>query len=218
MLKYVQLPIYFQVVLGTSPLGSGIRSIPQLVGALVFSLLAGMFIKKTGFFAPIITASITITSVGCGLLSLLRSNSGPGMWIGFQLLVGIGIGLGMQQAAVIVQQTLKQEDIPLGIAAVTFCQASGPAIMVSVAQSVFSRRLVGNLEGKITWLSGRVIYNTGATKITASVPASQKVLVVHAVNDALVWVWYSCTIMAALSVLGAAGMDWRKLNQLRNKK
>ena len=217
LLNDVKIPIYFQVVLRTSPLESGIRSIPQLVGALVFSLLAGTFIRKTGFFAPVVAASIIITTVACGLLSLLRPNSGPGMWISFQLLVGIGIGLGMQQAAVMVQQTLEQEDIPLGIAAVTFCQASGPAIMVSVAQSVFAQRLAGNLEGKISGLSGSVIYNTGATKLTALVPASQEVTVINAVNRALVWVWYSCTIMAALSVLGAAEMDWRKLNQLRSK-
>lgn len=163
-------------------------------------------------------ASIILTTVACGLLSLLQPNSGPGMWIGFQLLVGIGIGLGMQQAAIMVQQTLKQDDIPLGIAAVTFCQASGPAIMVSVGQSVFAQRLAGNLAGKIPGLSERLIYNTGATKLTALVSPSQTVTVIDAVNDALVWVWYSCTIMAALSVLGAAGMDWRKLNQLRNTK
>ncbi|KAK3171195.1 hypothetical protein OEA41_003279 [Lepraria neglecta] len=217
-LSYLKIPIYFQVVLRTSPLQSGIRSIPQLVGALLFSLLAGIFVRKTGFFAPIITASIIITSVACGLLSLLQPNSGPDMWIGFQLLVGIGIGLGMQQAAVIVQQTLKQEDIPLGIAAVTFCQASGPAIMVSVAQGVFSQRLAWNLEGMIPGLTRSVIYNTGATNLTALVPASQQVTVIDAVNRALVWVWYSCTIMAALSVLGATGMDWRKLNQLRKEK
>ena len=218
VLNHLKIPIYFQVVLRTSPLESGIRTIPQLVGALLFSLLSGIFVRKTGFFAPIVAASVVITSVACGLLSLLQPNSSPGMWIGFQLLVGIGIGLGMQQAAVIVQQTLKQEDIPLGIAAVTFCQASGPAIMVSVAQSVFSERLASNLKGKIPGLTESVIYNTGATNLTSLVPASQQVTVINAVNRALVWVWYSCTIVAALSVLGAAGIDWRKLNQLRKKK
>ena len=172
---------------------------------------------KTGFFAPIIATSIIITSVACGLLSLLQPDSSPGMWIGFQLLLGIGIGLGMQQAAVMVQQTLAQEDIPLGIAAVTFCQASGPAIMISVAQSVFSQRLARELEGKVYGLDKSVIYDTGATDLSAMVPASQQSIIVNAVNSALTWVWYSCTIAAVLSVLGAAGMDWRKLNELRKK-
>jgi MFS family permease len=209
------LPTYFQAVLGVSALQSGIRSIPQLVGALLFSLCSGIYIRKYKFFAPVVIASSVITSIACGLLSLLTPNSDAGEWIGFQLLVGIGIGLGMQQAAVIVQQTLPQEDIPLGIASVTFFQASGPAIMVSAAQSVFNRRLLARLSVVIPSLSYTEIVNTGVTDLVGLVGENQRGQVVDAVNYALQWVWYSCTIIAVLSVIGIAGMDWRKLDQLR---
>lgn len=165
-----------------------------------------------------VVASTVITSIGCGLLSLLNPTSSAGQWIGFQLLVGIGIGLGMQQAAVIVQQTLTQEDIPLGIAAVTFFQASGPAIMVSVAQNVFNQRLLGRLSTQIPELTFTKIINTGATRLVATVAPDRRAIIIQAINYALTWVWYSCTILAVLSVLGIAGMDWRKLNQLRVKK
>lgn len=165
-----------------------------------------------------VVASTVITSIGCGLLSLLSPTSSAGQWIGFQLLVGIGIGLGMQQAAVIVQQTLAQEDIPLGIAAVTFFQASGPAVMVSVAQNVFNQRLLKTLSTQIPELTFIEIINTGATKLVTLVASDRREIVINAINYALTWVWYSCTILAALSALGVAGMDWRKLNQLRVKK
>ena len=124
----------------------------------------------------------------------------------------------MQQAAVIVQQTLTQEDIPLGIAAVTFFQASGPAIMVSVAQNVFNQRLLGRLSTQIPELTFAEIINTGATKLVTTAAPGRREIVVNAINYALTWVWYSCTILAALSVWGIVGMDWRKLNQLRVKK
>jgi small-conductance mechanosensitive channel len=124
----------------------------------------------------------------------------------------------MQQAAVIVQQTMKQEDIPLGIAAVTFFQASGPAIMVSMAQNVFNRRLLARLSAQVPGLTLSKIINTGATKLVTLVTSEQRGIVVDSINYALTRVWYSCTILAALSVLGIAGMDWRKLNQLRIKK
>jgi hypothetical protein len=177
--------------------------------------MAGLFVRKTGFFAPVVVASSIITTIACGLLSTLRPDSVAGAWIGFQLLVGIGIGLGMQQAAVIVQQTLAQGDIPLGIAAVTFFQASGPAIMVAVAQNVFEKNLQTHLAGVIPGLTAGEIFNTGATNLTSLVPVEDKATVVNGINSALVWVWYSCTIIAALSVFGIAGMDWRKLNKLR---
>jgi MFS family permease len=212
------LPIYFQAVLGVSALESGIRTIPQICAALLFSLLAGLFVRKTRLFAPVVIASTVITSIACGLLSLMTPSSKAAEWICFQLLVGIGIGLGMQQAAVIVQQTMKQEDIPLGIAAVTFFQASGPAIMVSVAQNVFNRRLLAKLSDQVPGLSWSKIINTGATKLVNLVTPEQRPVVIDSINYALTWVWYSCTILATLSVLGIAGMDWRKLHQLRVKK
>ncbi|KAB8075258.1 major facilitator superfamily transporter [Aspergillus leporis] len=212
------MPIYFQAVLGVSALQSGLRSIPQLFGALLFSLLAGLYVRKTRFFLPVVIASTVITSIACGLLSLLTPTSSAGQWIGFQLLVGIGIGLGMQQAAVIVQQTLTPEDIPLGIASVTFFQASGPAIMVSVAQNVFNRKLAASLQAEVPELTLTEIINTGATKLVNLVAASEKQIVIFGINHALTWVWYTCTILGALSVFGIVGMDWHQLNKLRARK
>ena len=162
-------------------------------------------------------ASTIVTSIACGLLSLLSPSSSAAEWIIFQLLVGIGIGLGMQQAAVIVQQTLPAEDIPLGIASVTFFQASGPAIMIAVAQNVFDQRLLSRLTDQIPGLTLKKIIDTGATKLVSTVAMDKQVVVISAINYALTWVWYSCTILATLSVLGILGMDWRKLNQLRKK-
>lgn len=213
-----QLPIYFQAVLGTTALESGIRTIPQICAALLFSLLAGLYVRKTRFFLPVVVASTILTSIACGLLSLLSPRSSAGEWIGFQLLVGIGIGLGMQQAAVIVQQTLPQADIPLGIASVTFFQASGPAIMVSAAQSVFTKKLLERLGNQIPDLTAVDIINTGATNLVAQMSGAQREVVINAINYALQWVWYSCTILGALSIFGILGIDWRQLNKLRIKK
>ena len=204
--------------MGVSALESGIRTLPQLVAALIFSVTAGLYVRKTGFFMPVVVASTIITSIACGLLSLLTPSSTAAEWIVFQLLVGIGIGLGMQQAAVIVQQTLPAEDIPLGIASVTFFQASGPAITIAVAQNVFDQRLLTRGPNKIPGLNLSTIIDTGATKLVSIVAPDKQVIVINAINYSLTWVWYSCTILATLSVLGIVGMDWRKLNQLRIKK
>ncbi|KAF2839733.1 MFS general substrate transporter [Patellaria atrata CBS 101060] len=212
------LPIFFQAAQGTSALESGLRTIPQLVGALTFSVIAGLFVRKTGLFAPAVILSTIITSIACGLLSTLTPNSGPAEWIGYQLMVGIGIGLGMQQAAVIIQHTLRVEDIPLGIAVVTFFQASGPAIMVSVAQNVFIQRLSQRLGNTVTGLDPHDIISTGATNLRNLVSKEDQATVINAINYALVWVWYTCTILGANSVWGILGMDWKKLHQLRKRK
>ncbi len=175
---------------------------------------------KTGHYAPIVITSTIITTLACGLLVTLKPESGPGEWIVYQLMVGIGIGLGMQQAAVIVQHVLSPADIPIGIATVTFFQALGPMIMVSVAQNVFGQQL----SKKIFHLLGpnvitpKMIFNSGATRLVDLVPEEENRQlivgdVVAAINSALGSVWYSAVVAAALSGFGALGMKWQKLKK-----
>ena len=168
---------------------------------------------KTGHYGPVVVASTVITTVACGLLFTLKPSSGAGEWIGYQILVGIGIGLGMQQAAVIVQNFFGPEDIPTAIAAVTFFQASGPTIMVSVAQNVFDQRLAADLVKIIPGITPKVVLNTGATNLRKLVPESQRDVVINAINNALSRTWLACLIVSALSVIGVVGMKWKVIKR-----
>ncbi len=168
---------------------------------------------KTGHYGPVVAASAVVTTIACGLLFTLKPHSGAGEWIGYQILVDIGIGLGMQQAAVIVQNFFGPEDIPTAIAAVTLFQASGPTIMVSVAQNVFDQRLASDLVKIIPGISPKQVFNTGATDIRKLVPESQQSLVTNAINDALSRTWLACLIVSALSVVGVVGMKWKVIKK-----
>lgn len=44
--------------------------------------------------------SSVIAAIGAGMLSTFTPGSGHAMWIGYQCLTGIGIGLGMQQVSI----------------------------------------------------------------------------------------------------------------------
>lgn len=201
--------MWFQAVLGVSAARSGIYSIPQIIGAISCSWLAGYIVIKTGHYGPVVTAAAVITTVACGLLYTLTPSSGAGEWIGYQILVGIGIGLGMQQAAVIVQNFSGPDDIPTAIAAVTLFQASGPTIMVSVAQNVFDQRLASNMVEIIPGITSKIVFDTGATNLRNLVSDSQKDLVINATNDALSRTWLACLIVSALSIIGIIGIKWK---------
>ena len=164
--------------------------------------------KRSGHYGPVVAASTVLTTVACGLLFTLKPSSTAGEWIGYQILVGIGIGLGMQQAAVIVQNFVEPSDIPTAISAVTFFQASGPTIMVSVAQNVFNQQLAADLVDVIPGISTKAIFETGATRLHDLVPDGQKSIIVSSINDALSRVWLACLIVSALSILGVFGMKW----------
>lgn len=42
------LPIYFQSILGVSPISSGVHNLPLVLAAAVFAVVGGIFVEKTG--------------------------------------------------------------------------------------------------------------------------------------------------------------------------
>jgi hypothetical protein len=65
-------------------------------------------------------ASSILAAVGAGLLYTLTPESDHNYWIGYQAIIGIGIGLGMQQPLIAVQTILDISEIPIGTSVVCF--------------------------------------------------------------------------------------------------
>ncbi|KAL9113975.1 MAG: hypothetical protein Q9227_002110 [Pyrenula ochraceoflavens] len=205
------LPIWFQAVKRISARESGIRLIPIIIAAVLFSLVSGTIVSKTGHYAAIIFLSAVLASAGCGLLSTLDSSSGPGKWIGYQILVGAGVGLGMQQGAVIVQTKLEKRDIPTAVSAVTLFQALGSAVMVSVTQNVFTSRVYNQLHDLDPGLTRSMIVDSGATEVIKAAPSSEYAVFLNAINNALTQSFYVATAGAAFSGLFGLGLGFKKL-------
>lgn len=70
-------------------------------------------------------------SVGAGLLTTLHIGSSSAEWIGWQVIAGFGMGLGMQMSGLAAQVVLKAEDVPVGASLMFFAQSLGGAVFVS---------------------------------------------------------------------------------------
>ena len=56
--------------------------------------------------------SSIITTIGISLLAAtLQLDTDPAKWIGYQILLGLGAGIGLQQPLIAVQTALQKEDI-----------------------------------------------------------------------------------------------------------
>ncbi|KAK8053215.1 hypothetical protein PG996_012516 [Apiospora saccharicola] len=209
------LPIWFQSIEGISARDSGIRLIPIIAAAVLFSLVSGVLVSKTGHYAPIVLLSAVIAATGAGLLSTIVPSSGPGAWIGYQILVGIGVGLGMQQGAVIVQIGLDPGDIPTAIAAVTLFQCLGSAVMLSVTQNVFASRVYAQLHDIDGRLTREMVINTGATEIIDSLASDpgQREVFREAFSLAIAQCFYVAAAGGALSALFGFGLGFRKMQR-----
>lgn len=126
-------------------------------------MLSALLVTKFGYYALLMIASSIFLSIGVGLLTTLEVDSGPAMRFGYQIIVGIGMGLGWQQAIVAGQTVLSLDDIPIGTTAIFFSQTIGGAIFISVGQNVFANRLVEGLRKHVPAVEPRIVLNIGDT-------------------------------------------------------
>jgi MFS family permease len=114
------MPVRFQAIKGTSALESGIRTMPLILGFSVATIIGGGLVTTYGYYAPAMIASSILISVGAGLLTTLTPDSSSPQWISFQALLGLGVGLGLQQSLIAVQTVPPLKDVPSGTALVIF--------------------------------------------------------------------------------------------------
>jgi hypothetical protein len=179
------LPFYFQAVKQTTAVESGIRTIPYLLSVILASVVVGGTITVIGFYKPFMIIGAAIFTVGAGMVYTLATDSGAGMWIGYQILSGFGAGAGVQVPFVAIQVVLNQKDMPTGNAIAIFFNSLGGAISVSVAQNIFVNGLVKQIPIYAPDVDPLVVFNAGATHIAEVVSVADLPGVLQAYNLAL---------------------------------
>ncbi|KAB8271009.1 major facilitator superfamily domain-containing protein [Aspergillus minisclerotigenes] len=202
------IPIWLQAVKGASAIKSGIMNLPMLLGSVIFSLLGGTLTSIIGYYMPFAYLTVILMSIGSGLLSTLQVDSGHAQWIGYQFLVGAGVGSGLQTAFAAPQCVLPLEDIPIGTAVVIFTENLSAAVFVSVAQNVFSNQLRTNLATYVPEADASTVLSGGATDIKNLVPQELYEAVLLAYNKALDQTFYVGVALSCCAVLGVLGMQW----------
>ena len=208
------LPIWFQAIKGTTATESGIRNLPMILSLVVMSIISGVIITNTGYYTPFMIIASVFMAVGAGLLSTLTVGSGHSLWMGYQIIYGFGIGFGMQQALIAAQTVLHLDDIPVGTSIVMFVQTLGGALFISVAQNIFTNRLLGNLAANVPNLDPSIVLKTGATSLKDAIThvnPSYVSNVLLSYNKAINQTFYVSVAMASLSLFGALGVEWKSV-------
>ncbi|KAI0473596.1 putative efflux pump [Xylariaceae sp. FL0804] len=210
------VPMWFQAIKRDSAMEAGIRNLPMLLSLVITSVIAGLSITATGYYWPFMIFSTIFMSIGAGLLSMFRPSTDEALWIGFQVVFGAGVGLGMQQPFMAVQTVLDISDVPTGTATMTFMQALGGAIFVSVGQTVFTNKLVDSLASKFPSINPSAILTGGATDFISSLPPAVRAAVLLDYNDAITSTFKVAASLAAFTVLGSALVEWKNMKKGQN--
>jgi hypothetical protein len=199
------LPVYFQAVLGTSAEQSGIRNLALIIAYMIATILAGVGVTATGYFAPFIIVGAALTTVSGGLFYTLSPTSSNGKWIGFQVLAGFGIGLCNQVPVMAAQALAKNEDIATVTAIIMFFQTLGGAIWVSAAQAGFAGKLIKELVRLIPGINAPAVVGAGAIEYRTLFPANQIQRILQSymagVTDVFIIILAISAVATAISLL-----------------
>jgi hypothetical protein len=85
--------VFFEACKDKSPTGAGVDIFGLSYSISLIAIVAGIAVKKTGKYLNTIYAGWMLTVIGAGLLTTLRADSSLAKSVGFQLVIGGGIGI-----------------------------------------------------------------------------------------------------------------------------
>ncbi len=139
------LPLYFQVVRGASPTGSGLDLLPLMAGMLITSIVGGQIVSRTGRYRVFPIIGTAVITVGLFLLSGLSPETSTLQAAGFMFVTGFGIGLVMQVLVVAVQNAVGYEDLGVATSGNTLFRNIGSSVGTAVVGTIFATELASRL-------------------------------------------------------------------------
>ncbi len=132
---------YFQLARGKSPTMSGVMTIPMIAGLFVSSTVSGQVITKTGRWKAWLVSGGVLVTAGLGLLGTIRYDTEYWHIAIFMALMGLGIGMMMQNLVLATQNQVAPEDLGSASSVVTFFRSLGGAVGVSALGAVLANRV-----------------------------------------------------------------------------
>ncbi|MEU6202485.1 MDR family MFS transporter [Micromonospora musae] len=136
---------YFQLSRGESPTMAGLMTLPMILGLVVSSTLTGRVISRTGRWKRFLVVGSALLTAGFALLGTLRADTNFALLSCYMALVGIGLGMTMQNLVLAVQNTVSPRELGAASSVVAFFRSLGGAVGVSALGAVLAHKVTGYL-------------------------------------------------------------------------
>jgi EmrB/QacA subfamily drug resistance transporter len=144
----VVLPLYLQIVRGSSPTEAGLQLIPLMVGIFATSTLAGAVMMRTGRYKLLPTFGTALMFVALLLMSTLDVDTPIPLAMLYMVVMGAGLGLSMQTLVISVQNALPPKDMGVATSSVTFFRSLGGTLGAAASLAVLFGSLAGNIQAR----------------------------------------------------------------------
>ncbi|BDM73314.1 MFS transporter [Streptomyces nigrescens] len=202
---------YFQLARGKSPTMSGIMTIPMIGGLFISSTVSGQVITKTGRWKAWLVSGGVLLTAGLGLLSTIRYDTEYWHIAIFMALMGLGIGMMMQNLVLATQNQVAPSDLGSASSVVTFFRSLGGAVGVSALGAVLANRVthyvkdgLADLGPKAAKAAAHASGNSGGIPDLDALPAPLRTVMEsaygHGVADVFLYA-APCALLAFLFTL-----------------
>ena len=144
----VVLPLYLQIVRGSSPTEAGLQLIPLMVGIFATSTLAGVVMRRTGRYKLLPTFGTALMFAALLLMSTLGVDTPIPLAMLYMVVMGAGLGLSMQTLVISVQNALPPQDMGVATSSVTFFRSLGGTLGAATSLAVLFGSLAGNIQSR----------------------------------------------------------------------
>jgi MFS family permease len=214
--------IYFQAIQGDSAVNAGLKLLPLLISCVLSSILTGGLITAIGYYNIFILPCMVLFTIGAGLITTWGLDTPLRQWFGYQVVAGLGVGVGFQAGILIVQNMLPLEQVPVATAAVQFFNTLGGAVALAIAQALFNNGLISGLEKDAPGIPPEVFIQGGASQIKNILNQLGRPDLLTAVLSAymkgLQNTFYISVACAALAFVVSLGLSWKSVKHDQMKK
>ncbi|KAJ5765774.1 hypothetical protein N7520_005333 [Penicillium odoratum] len=199
------LPLYYEAVKEFSPILSGVALFPETFTVAPSAMVVGILITVTGHYRWAIWLGWTVSTIGLGLMWLIKVETSTYGWILLNLVPGLGLGILFPSLGYAVQASAEPENLAIAVAMFSFFRALGQAIGVAVGGVIFQNRMYKNLLKYPALAPMASAYSKDASGLVQVIKGmadgATKLNLKEAYTDSLRIVWVVCCAISGVALL-----------------
>ncbi|WP_347555859.1 MDR family MFS transporter [Robbsia sp. KACC 23696] len=135
----VFMPLYYQLVQGQSPAESGMMMLPQVIAMMISSVVGGRISSRTKRFTQLLALGVFLEFLGLALLAICAHWDAPiPAFLIVMAVLGTGMGIGMPNATVVVQNTVPRDALGAATASMSFIRSLGGSLGTALSGGVMA--------------------------------------------------------------------------------
>ena len=148
------LPLYLQIVGGSSPTKAGLELLPLTLGIMTGSIISGRVISKTGKYKIFPVIGTVVLTVSLSLMTTFNADTAY-WWIAIlSYLFGVGLGHVLQPTVIAVQNAVQMKDLGVATSSVTLFRqlgaTVGTAAFISILFGKVGKETATAFQGAVT--------------------------------------------------------------------